>query len=1455
MFPELEEEQPGIMDEYASKKPQHSIAMLDVLKDPGLSGRERLLHEVFPGDFETSRYARSFDWERSPLGPVESWPKSLCSLVSATLACGVPMCLFAGPSLVFLYNDPYIAICRAKHPHLAFGVAGRLCWPEVWDQIEGSLMDVMEKGISWSFEDRMMLLNRSDFGLEEAYQTFSYSPGGLNESKVCAVFCAVQETTERVVEGRRLQTKNDLSGRLLRCKTVRDVFCNAILAVQRNNFDFPFALFYQTNGSADVATLVSSAGFSSDPSQVHPLCPQTVLFAQTTAGKMGDHGPDPWQFGLHTMSRNGWVIDVSKYDRVPKGYWESYPQVSLTKAVVFPLYSALQNTPVGFCIFGSNPAKPLDKFFMDFCTSICGQMSSAASSVQAFETETRRAEELAKLDHAKTVFFSNISHELRTPLNLMLGPLADALADTQNPLARMQRERMEMVNRNGSRLLRLVNNLLDFSRIEAGRSQCQFVPTNLPGMTLEIASLFQPLMEKAGLDFRVLLSSRLSQDVFVDRSMWEKIVANLLSNAFKFTFKGFIQVSISEDEKGAVLEVSDSGTGIPQPELPRVFERFHRIENSKGRNYEGSGIGLALTLELVRLHGGTIDVASELGCGTTFRVRIPFGFSHLAEQNVLHSAPALEDSSSSFHHNDLPVSTYRPSGAFVEEAATWMDDTPPQSEDDNDTSSASSDSADYGDATILLADDNPDMRSYVKGILKRYWKVDLAKNGQEALFLSEKKKYDLILSDVMMPVMDGFELMRRLRQNPFTCSTPVIILSARAGEEAKIEGLQKGADDYIVKTSFSAKELIARVKNHLELGRLRFHLENEVSKRTEELREANRNLELQIVSRKEIEKALAESELRFRVLASVAPVGILHTDRSGWVNYINPWVEKMFGSTVDTMNATWSSMIIDDDRQAAVDEWTDFLRQWESGQSATLHMTYRIVNKSMNPPLRWLLVQGMPELGERNIPCGFILTITDITEQKRIEEEQLTASKRQEEFQLERAKEAEYRKTQLEDFIDTICHEIRNPVSGTLFSLHQQSELISDIKRVLADEESKLLQRSVAASTSLEAAQRSVWKDLKGRLALIEDCVECIQVCSDHQMSVLGEVIELSKISSKGLLPHESWFPLSRVVQNVVLMYEQHFQSGDIRFTPCIQLEDDIEVFTDEVKLTQVLINLFSNATKYTPSQGYIVFSVSSTPSTANQPRTSRCVFSISNSGSGFDVGDLEGVFDKFSKVSRSHKFDGVSTGLGLPICKELTTLMGGTITAESDPGRETRFVAAFDWQSRISSPLSQPSSINTALTATTLPPSPQQAASDDADQKTGNTPRRLSFFAVGPKARILIADDNLISQKAMSRILSKSGFTCFVADDGVEAVEQYQKHRPDLVFLDIEMPRLTGTEACRQIRRIEKSESIAPVPIIALSGYSRDETQKEALEAGMNLYLTKPVRPAELERLLAVPK
>lgn len=720
---------------------------------------------------------RSHSWAETTLGALEHWSPNLCTAVSICLNSRFPMVIWWGKELTLLYNDAWLPIVGNKHPE-SFGRPGHEVWAEAWNVLGAQLHGVLDTGeATWS-DDLLLQLHRYGY-LEETYFTYSHSPIFLESGAVGGAFTAVTETTERVIGERRLATLRDLAALVGEAKTLEQACQTAIETLANNSADIPFAAIYTMNG--EDATLQAKT-LTSLPL---PIDSQSDSF---------------WRLEDAIVQRQPiWIENfVERFGEIPAGVLAT----PLQQALILPVWASGQETLSGLLVVGVNPGRALDEDYRNFFEMATGHIGTAIANADAYEAERKRVEALAELDRVKTEFFSNVSHEFRTPLTLMLNPLEEVLAI--EPLE--HRSQLETVHRNGLRLLKLVNALLDFSRIEAGRVQAVYQPIELSTFTAELASVFRTTVERVGL--RLIVNCEGDDRVYVDREMWEKIVLNLISNAFKFTFEGEIEVALRRVDQSVELSIRDTGVGIPSEALPRLFERFHRVSGTRSRSYEGSGIGLALVKELVEQHGGTISVSSEMEVGSTFTVRIPLGDAHLPQEQIDRTETVLS-------------STVR-ADAFVQEALRWNVDTANERgvSIDSDMFAVPNTDLSSNPTRILIVDDNADLRDYLKRLLEQSYSVETAIDGIDALNVIHHSPPDLVLSDVMMPNLNGFGLLQALRSQPETQEIPIILLSARAGEEARVEGLGAGADDYLVKP-FSARELIARVESTLKLSRLR----------------------------------------------------------------------------------------------------------------------------------------------------------------------------------------------------------------------------------------------------------------------------------------------------------------------------------------------------------------------------------------------------------------------------------------------------------------------------------------------------------------------------------------------------------------------------------------------------------------------------------------------------------
>jgi len=746
---------------------------------------EHAMTSLDSGGGEMTQRTQAFDWASTPLGPMESWSPALTTTLRIILANRFPHVLWWGPDYIQFYNDAYRPIPGSKHPDRALGVPCRECWQEIWDILKPLIDRPFHGGPATWNDDIQLEINRHGF-LEESHFTIAYSPVPDDTvlSGIGGVLATVHEITDKVVGQRRTGVLRDLGASIHDPRSGEEACAMAAGSLREADCDLPFALLYLLDPDGRRAHLAGVAGTV----EGEPTSPLAVDF----------DGPHPWAHAMTTALERGSITTVrelgSRFPSVPPGPWSDPPDM----AAIVPIPAAKAGESAGFLVTGISARLRFDAGYRDFLDLVKTQIGTAIATARAYEHEKKRAELLAELDRAKTAFFSNVSHEFRTPLTLILGPLGDALETESDPA---RRDRLERIRRNALRLQKLVNTLLDFSRIEAGRLQASFEPVDLAELTRDLASAFRSGVEKAGMWLEVACDP-LQEPVYVDRDMWEKIVLNLLSNAFKFTLEGGIEVRLREVDGRAELTVRDTGAGIAAEDLSRVFERFHRVEGVEARTHEGTGIGLALASELVKLHGGTLSAASVVGQGSTFTVLLPLGRAHLPPDQVQVGRNLASTALAAEH--------------YLAEALRWM-----PGETENAAAAKEDPAKDQPRRPrILWADDNADLREYVRLLLAPRYDVECVGDGVAALEAVRREPPDLVLADIMMPRLDGLALLRALRESEPTRTLPVILLSARAGEEAAIEGLEAGADHYLVKP-FSARELLTRVTSHLELSRMR----------------------------------------------------------------------------------------------------------------------------------------------------------------------------------------------------------------------------------------------------------------------------------------------------------------------------------------------------------------------------------------------------------------------------------------------------------------------------------------------------------------------------------------------------------------------------------------------------------------------------------------------------------
>jgi PAS domain S-box-containing protein len=1209
---------------------------------------ERLLRvHAFAGGGEMGELVKSFRWEDTSLGPISNWPQSLRTAVQIILNSRYAMFIWWGSELLNLYNDPYRSFLGVKHP-AALGKSAREVWSEIWDQIGPRTEAVLKRGES-TFDKALLLMMTRHGYMEETYFTFSYSPLPADDGTIGGIFCAVTEETEGVIGERRLALLREITAAMADARTPGEVCRVAARCLEDVRRDLPFSLLYLLEPDGETLSRKGEAGIDAGHAAAVP--------------RMSLNDTDsPWPF--HRAFETGEPVLLEnlpkRFSDLPHGEWNQPPE----SAVLLPIAQQGQNRPAGVVIAGLNPHRRFDTQFRGFVTVLSAQIAGALANANVYEAERKRAEQLAELDLAKTRFFSNVSHEFRTPLTLMLGPLEDLLSEAAGErIGPETRDQITIVRRNALRLLKLVNTLLDFSRIEAGRVQVLYEPVDLAGFTAELASVFRSLIERSGLVYRVDCPP-LGEPVYIDREMWEKIVLNLISNAFKFTMTGFIEVSLRATGGRVQLQVRDSGTGIPSSDLPHVFDRFYRVTHAGGRSFEGSGIGLALVQELVKLNGGQASVESEVDRGSTFTVSIPLGSAHLPQDRI--GGGRAGNSSVS-------------SEAFLQEAYRWGPVVPGTMEI---PPSATPVQSGTKQARIVVADDNRDMLEYVQHLLAAKYEVIAVADGQAALEVVLRDTPHLVLTDVMMPGLDGFGLLKAMRADERTALIPVIMLSARAGEEALVEGAVAGADDYLVKP-FSARELLARVEKHLTLSRLR---------RDSELR-------------------IRQSEERFRALAVASFYSIYrmspdwsemrqlnggsflaHTEapKTGWLEeYILPedqatvlqairkaiQTKSMFALEHRVRRAdgsvgwTFSRAIPVLDECGEISEWfgaasdiTDQKMQQETQARLAAIVDSAddaIISKGLDTIIRTWNTGATRMFGYTEAEAVGRSILMLIPEELRHEEDEilarLRAGERIDHYETVRMKK----------------NGEKIEVSITISPIRDQSGKVTGASKIARDiSDRRRMERLLMQSEKLNATGRmaaTIAHEINNSLEALMNLIYLArQHCDSHGKAyshLLTAEQELERVShlARQTLGYyrDTGAPtevaMHELVGNVLTVYNSRLLSLGIAVDA--RFDDKEKIVASKGEMLQVVSNIVANAIDSMKNGGTLTISTRKVTSSGEEGIEA----SIADTGTGIDPKNLPKIFEPFFTTKGE-----LGTGIGLWIAKQLVDARGGRISVTS---------------------------------------------------------------------------------------------------------------------------------------------------------------------------------------------
>jgi signal transduction histidine kinase/CheY-like chemotaxis protein len=1167
---------------------------------------------------EAGALIRSINWSKTPLGPVSEWSQALSNTIGLMLHNEFPLILWWGPEYVQFYNDAYRPIPGDKHPK-SMGQPASECWSEIW-HIIGPLIEAPFSGKPASTSDDLFLLmNRKGF-LEETHFKIAYSPvpdNTVESTGVGGILGTIAETTEKVYSERQLETLQELGARAAEAQTPEHACTNAAETLLDNQFDIPFALFYLIEDEGTKANLVANCGFKSD-GQANPKYIN-----------IGNEKTWPLRSVVHQGEIK--VIDnlKQKFEHLPLGEWAESPH----SAILLPFISPDQPYAYGVLIAGLSPHRKLDKDYRTFFELAASQITTAIRNARAFQEERERAEALEELDKAKTTFFSNVSHEFRTPLTLMLGPLEDLLTED---LPFETNEQVSMVHRNSMRLLKLVNTLLDFSRIESGRIQANYEPTDLSVFTEDLASVFRSAIEKAGMQLNVDCPS-LHEPVYVDKEMWEKIVLNLLSNAFKFTFNGEISLSLKWCCDHVELRVKDTGTGITPEEMPHLFERFHRIKSARSRTYEGTGIGLSLVKELVKLHEGTIKAESALSEGTTFIVDIPTGYSHLPKDRIETAR--------------TQASTSIGTTPYIEEVSSMLhEDISSESEISEEYSAFSY--ADGSKSRILLAEDNADMRNYINRLLSKYYEVNAVSNGSEALNVALQNPPDLVLTDIMMPELDGFELLKALRADSKTRTIPIIFLSARAGEEAKVEGIEAGADDYLVKP-FSAKELIARVRTNLEIVSIREKAEKELMKARDNLQREFRDINaLHQLNTKFIEGDNLNSVLQ-EVLNTA--INVIKADKGniqlmdsptgtmkivGSKNFSPPFL-KFFESVYPGESAVCSTailrlkrVIVEDITNSPIFKDSDSLEVLLNEDVRAVQST-PIVSKDGN--LLGIISTHFTKIHvptERDLRFIDILSrqAAEIIQRKKAEESLKHARDTLEEQVKERTIE-------LEEAIQELEHSNKELQSFAYITSHDLQEPL----------------RTIASFTQL------LERRYKGQLDDdADEFMDYIVNAAVRMKDMIQGLLEYSRVDTRSE-PFEEFNSGEAVNQAL-----NHLHSSIEECNAKINYENLPVVNGDNHQIVRVFQNLIGNSLKFHKEGVKPEIHVSALKNGGEY------IFSIVDNGIGINSEYSKKIFEPFKRLHTIDEYEG--TGIGLAVVKRIIEHHSGRIWFESEWGKGSTF-------------------------------------------------------------------------------------------------------------------------------------------------------------------------------------
>ncbi|CAG8540921.1 6752_t:CDS:10 [Paraglomus occultum] len=1317
------------------------------------------------GEQSVAEIVRNFDWASTPLGPMDSWPRWLKILTDLCLNAVFPMVLFIGHDRIFIYNQMWIQIIQANHP--CIGTSATHTYSELRDVLV-PIFELTLKGQGQYSEDCCMPLIRSGYK-EEAYFSYSHSPLYTDTGEIGGTVAFAHETTK--------SNQND-DGVAKRARLEATTFDNDLVCVKKADGTEEY-MYIHGQSSRDIPDdLLKTPDVIVMPDSEGDI---VHLDSYSTNAV-------PWPVERAMCSSGNVIIQL--------------PDESRTLLCPVTSISGGKDVLTAVMICGINKHRALDKDYEEFFQLIVKHVSFVFTNAVLRKEEQRQRNMLAELDRQKIAFFENISHSLRSPLTLMLSPLEEGieLCPKKSPVLNY----LKLIQNNYRRLLSLINSLLQFAHIEAGRIHACFCATNIAKLTVELAASFESMAKALGLYYKLDIPSdeelcQINQKMFLDQDMYEKILFNLCSNAFNYTQTGGVTVRLlverNGNKEGVVLEVSDTGVGIADNHLSNIFQRFYRVESQQSRShYEGTGIGLALVKEFVTRHGGEISVKSQLNVGSTFRVWLPSGSDHLPRKQVYLKSKRDESKLNAEYREQINLNINLYLYECMQRVRESESSSPQTSEGDyqhspmqidyESLSFTSSPRADERSALrmkpsdvefeatrkyILVVDDNADMRNYLNTLIEKQFACICAADGYEALKIvrNSQRLPDLILSDVMMPNMDGFELLKALRGNPATQAIPVILLSARSGE-ASIEGLEKGADDYIIKP-FNARELMARIHVNLKLSHVRRQLMAEQQHQLE-IKQLLFTISNKIHSGfgiqetldtavSEIKKVLiCDSLLIIQDISENESIGgkVMAASLSPMDNSIEI-VGRIFHeeqqqteTTTDFSPATNPRLLLHHcDGHIEPDSLLSDITSCSDCESKVLNQRVSFLSAAIylkSSPWGWIIAYRQPYHKWTESETNFLHQVSNQISLA-ISHAILVEKKLKQEAQVKAIEETNRTKGQI---LAGTSHELRN--------------LLGTITGAL----------SAFEGTQLTAEQ--------------QDMVEVMSRASDVVMSVVNDILDTAKLDAQKLTLINRVFDLWALVEKTVTTFGERVGAKELELIVLYDPETlSRYVKTDPERLQQVIMNLLSNAIKFTDN-GEIVIKLSirngEDMMVDDNPDSNKllCV-EVSDTGVGIDPASIKHIWENFSQGDASMTRGRDGTGLGLSLCKSLVELNGGKIGVDSKIGIGSKFW--FTW----------------IIEDTSLSSIPKLPSRDDRSNLQGQPNHARN---------VLIIDPVETARSAYATLIKGSVEKVYTYADCTRALEAAKKHKKDgehmcdLAFLSVRNNDAVEIEnAAKELKRI----------------------------------------------------